>query len=418
MSTVAAARAAWSVLRSPRIDRSALRRLQEHKLRRVVNHAWQHVPYYRRLFDRARVDPSTVRTIGDLSRLPVTSKKDLLEAGSDAFSRFYPPDKLVTHRTTGSTGEPMTMRFDRHFERVRSMVFLRALLAAGYRPGERLLMMKPGHSKRPPAWIGWEAVSFDESPEAMLERIGRTRPAMLYGWVTPIRELAVHMRNSGVRIQGLRAVVTTAETLDETTRVDLKKAFGADLYDFYGLTEMGTVAWECSRHDGLHVSEDVVHVEADRVGASGNEATMIMTSLELTAMPLIRYQTGDLAVSLDARPCACGRLFHRIRQVSGRMVDCLQLPGGQLLSPYSVTLALEPVQGLTRYQVLQEQPGSLLVRYEAAAAAPAMAVPEAIRSALVGLVGHDVRIETRREDSISPPSGRKFRVVESLIKAE
>lgn len=415
MNPLAAPHAAWSILRSPRVDRSTLRRLQDRKLRRVVHHASRYVPYYRRLFDRAGLDPDTIRSAGDLARLPVTSRKDLLEAGSEAFSRFYRQDEVVIHRTTGSTGEPMTMHFDPHFERVRRLAFLRALFAAGYRPGERLLMMKPGHTTSAPAWTGWETVRFDESPEAMLSRIERTRPGMLYGWVTPIREVAAYLRNAGVRIAGLRAVITTAEALDESTRRYLAETFDADVYDFYGLTEMGTVAWECSRHDGLHVSEDIVLVDEGVGFGIEHESPMIMTNLELTAMPLIRYQTGDLAESPDSGPCACGRVFHRIRQVSGRLVDCLRLPGGHTLSPYSVTLALEPVQGLNRYQVVQERPAALLVRYETNAGATAMPVADAIRSALVGLVGHDVRIETRREDSLSSPVGRKFRVVESRI---
>ena len=167
------------------------------------------------------------------------------------------------------------------------------------------------------------------------------------------------MRDTGARVEGLRAVITTAEALDRPTRGLFAATFGADVYDVYGLTEMGTVAWECSHHTGLHVSEDIVLVERGDGMESDREAPMIMTSLELTAMPLIRYQTGDVAEAPHSEPCPCGRVFHRIPHVSGRMVDCLRLPGGRLLSPYSVTLALESVQGLDRYQVLQERADAL-----------------------------------------------------------
>jgi phenylacetate-coenzyme A ligase PaaK-like adenylate-forming protein len=412
VNPLAAAFDAWSVLRSPRRGREALELLQERKLRRVVRHAARYAPYYRRLFDGAGVDPESIRLPQDLLRLPVTTKKDLLNAGDDAFSTFYRRDELVTHRTTGSTGEPMTMRFDPGFEQVRRLAFLRALLAAGYRPGERMLMLKPGDPGRAARWTGIQTVRFDESPPELLERIGQFRPRVLYGWVTPIRELALHARNSGARIDGLRAVITTAEALDRPARELFAAAFGADVYDIYGLTEMGTVAWECSQHAGLHLSEDIALI--DRV-ERGGESPMIMTSLELTAMPLIRYQTGDVAMAPDAEPCACGRVFHRIPQVSGRMVDCLRLPGGRLLSPYSVTLALESIPDLVRFQVLQEQTGALLVRYESGAEAAAMHVPDAIRNALGRLVGDDTRIEVRREGSINPPAGRKFRVVESRM---
>jgi len=413
VNPLAAAFAAWTVLRSPRRGRDALEQLQQRKLRRVVRHAARYVPYYRRLFDGAGLDPESTRLPQDLLRLPVTTKRDLLDAGGDAFSTFYRPAELVTHRTTGSTGEPMTMRFDRDFERMRRLAFLRALLAAGYRPGERMLMLKPGDAGRASRWTGIQTVRFDESPRDLLSRIAQFQPQVLYGWVTPIRELALHVRNSGGRVEGLRAVITTAEALDRPTRELFAATFGADVYDVYGLTEMGTIAWECSRHAGLHLSEDIALIDGVE---SGRESAMIMTSLELTAMPLIRYQTGDVAVAPDAEPCACGRVFHRIPQVSGRMVDCLPLSGGGLLSPYSVALALESIPGLARFQVVQEQTGALLVRYQSSADAAAMHVPDAIRSALGALVGDDTGIEVRREDSINPPAGRKFRVVESRFR--
>jgi phenylacetate-CoA ligase len=411
MSVTAPARMAWSVMRAARMNREALRRLHDQKLRRVVSHAWDNVPYYRRLFDGAGIGPDSIRSVDDLVRLPVTTRKDLLEAGEDAFSRSYPRRELVSHRTTGSTGEPMTMYFDRHFERVRSLAFLRALLAAGYRPGQRLLMMKAGRAERSPWWTRWDNVSFDEAPESIARRLEETRTAMLYGWVTPIREVATYVRDAGIRLPGLRAIVTTAEALDEPTRALLAEAFEAEVFNFYGLTEMGTVAWECSRHDGLHLSEDIVFAETSPGATDDDDQAMIMTNLELTAMPLIRYQTGDLAISLDTRACPCGRGFHRIRQVSGRMVDCLRLPNGRMLSPYRVTLALETVPRLSRYQVVQERPDRLVMRYEGAETCR-----DAARQALAELVGSDVQIEIRREDSIRPEPGRKFRVVASRIE--
>lgn len=417
MNPFTSAYTAWSVLRSPLIERPALKRLQNQKLRRILRHAWQYVPYYRRLFDRVGLDPDSIESVEDLARLPVTTKSDLLAAGSDAISSYYRRNELLSLRTTGSTGEPMTLYFDRHFEQVRKMLFLRALLSVGYRPGERLLLMKSSRAQHSPGWTRFDTIPFDVSPETMLSRILETRPRYLYGWVTPIRELASFIRDAQVRIAGLRAVITTAEALDGNTRELLHSAFDVPVYNFYGLTEMGTVAWECSHHDGLHLSEDVVFVESDSGFAAADQQTMIMTNLELTSMPLIRYQTGDLATPYNTNSCVCGRGFHRIRQVSGRQVDCLRLPSGRVLSPYAITLALEPVPGLCRYQVIQERTDSLIVRYEGEDRAD-ISIPDGVRSALANIVDDQVRIEVRQEDRIQCQPGRKFRVVESRVGAQ
>ncbi len=406
---------AWSVLRTPRVDRTALDRMQNRKLRRIVDHAYKHVPYYRRLFESAGVDPSSVRSVADLNRIPITTKKDLQHAGLDAVSTFYSREKLVTSRTSGSSGEPITLFFDRRFEWLRGLVFLRALMAAGYRPGTRTLIMTPDSTKRRQKMPGWVAFRYDESPESVMNLVETHKPEILYGWVTPLLAFSDYLRSSGRRVSGIRAVVTTAESLDGSARNGLERGFSAPVFDIYGLTEMGAVAWECEGHDGYHVSEDLVFVESAPYSSTGNECSAIMTNLELTAMPMIRYQTEDILRAHESGICSCGRNFSRIGRVSGRVVDCLRLPGGTIVSPYAITLALESVSGLRRYQLIQESPGHCRMRCEVSPDRAGVIANE-VRQTLAPVLG-DVRIDVQIEDQVRALGQRKFRVVESRINA-
>ena len=95
MNPLAGLRAAWSIQRAPRWRPELLRQMQERKLQRVIQHAWNHVPYYRRLLDGAAIDPDGIRTPEDLARIPISTREDLQDAGDDLLSSFYRRQDLV-----------------------------------------------------------------------------------------------------------------------------------------------------------------------------------------------------------------------------------------------------------------------------------------------------------------------------------
>ena len=133
------------------------------------------------------------------------------------------------------------------------------------------------------------------------------------------------------------------------------------LNETYGCTEVGPVAWECAAHDGYHLAAETTLVEC-LPQAAGDPSPVVLTSLELRAMPLIRYAVGDLASPKAGPPCPCGCRLPRLARIEGRIADCVRLRDGRMRSPYHLTLALEQVEGLVRYQVVQEELDRFLVR--------------------------------------------------------
>lgn len=409
-------RSAWAIWRAPRLEPAALRRLQSAKLRRIVAHAYATVPFYRQLWSRHGIEPGQVRGIEDLPRLPVVDKRVLQAADIAArLSSACARPTLIERRTSGSTGRPMTLLRDRPFERHQKLVFLRALLATGLRPWHRLLLLsdssdddRPGGGDRR-GLPGWRYVASEAPAESLLEALLTHRPHAVYGFLTPLRQLAQLLRRHG-RPVGLRAVITTAETLDGATRAWLADSFQAEVFDLYGCTEVGPVAWECRAHLGYHVAADTVIVECQDAGTGSGP--VLLTSLDLRAMPLIRYAVGDLAVPAGPGACPCGCRLPRLARLEGRLVDCVQRPAGGLLSPYHLTLALEDVAGLERFQIVQEGIDRFLVRAQGRSGPGTDAT---IAALLRQELGAATRVEVRWEDDLAPPPGRKFRVVECRL---
>lgn len=401
-----------SLQHSQWFDRKSIRSLQEKKLKQLIKHAYQHVPYYRKLFNDINLNPEDIQTLDDLKQIPVTSKADLqaipaIERVSDQFNL----DELVTEHSSGSTGQPFTAYFDKHFVTTRNNMFLRALRVMGYRPGQKLMLITAGHN-RTRKLLRWHYTSIESSAEQLIDQLNKIRPSVLYGCTTPLRLMALHAQKSGQKIHRPNAVISTAETLDKATRTLLKETFGASVYDLYGLTEMGLVAWQCPAQDGYHLSEDTTVIEFEHDEHYQSDR-LIMTNLELMAMPLIRYQTGDLA-KVMVGDCSCGRQSQRVERIEGRMVDCIRLSDNSVISPYRLTLALENIAGIGRYQILQDAIDRFTVRIENSGKESSN-IERSVKNALQAVLGTSAQYVVKFEDSLTPPAGKKFRVIQNLI---
>jgi phenylacetate-CoA ligase len=286
-------------------------------------------------------------------------------------------------------------------------------MSAGYRPGQKLMLVTDSRGKASRRWMRWDYSSIEDSPRHLVARMNTLKPHVLYGCVTPLRQMALHLQAAAAPHHRPHIVVSTAESLDEPTRRLLRETFGVPVYDVYGLTEMGMVAWECRQHDGYHVAEDTTIVEFVPVD-KGGARSLVMTNLELNAMPLIRFATGDLGIPGPTARCACGRYMRRLKRIEGRLVDCIRLRDGQSVSPYRFTIMLEQIPGITRYQLIQEDLDQFVVRLEQQGTV-ANAIVEAAIRAVRQVAGPNVNVRVIPVPNLDVAPGRKFRVVECRI---
>jgi phenylacetate-CoA ligase len=377
---------------SRRRNAREIRARQEAGLIALVEHAVMTVPFWRERFAAAGLGAGDIRSLEDLTRIPVVRRTELQAAD---------PGSLV------SSAFP---HFDPGFVATRDALFLRALGAAGYRPGQRLMLVTSSERRSAPL-RAWFYASLADDPEVLLQDLNRFRPAVLYGCVTPLRRLARLIRASGRPAHRPRAIVTTAEALGPSARRVLRDAFSSEPFDLYSLTETGTIGWECDQHRGYHVSEETAIVELLPTETEGEERRVIVTNLALRGMPLLRFESGDLGVAGSGEPCACGCGPIRIRRVEGRAVDRVRLPDGRMVSPYRFTLGLERIDGIERYQVVQEAIDDFRIRIETRAFDEALETR--IRHAVSDLVGANARITIRPEETLRVAPGTRFRVVES-----
>jgi len=398
------------------LSRDRINQIQARKLVLLLKHAYATVPYYRALFDEAGATPHQFESIEDLKKIPVTRKADIqyLDRQSIVSSLFHLRD-LKREFTSGSTGQPFGIYYDPDFATLRNLLFLRALNAIGYRIGRKILLITDTRNKHTRNILpGWHYAAILESPQHHLNLLNRVKPAVLYGCKTSLKLLAEHVMETASIDHKPGKIISTAESLDSATRTLLAKTFDAEVYDFYGLSEMGIVGWECWAHTGYHLAEDATIVEYLPVDDMAGASKLVMTNLNLYAMPLIRFETGDLVLPGTNKSCPCGRTFNKFEQIVGRIMDVIQKKNGTKISPYRLTCALENVPGLKTYQIIQKNLDSVLVRFEPVPFEKG-AKEEQIRHTVETVLGDDIQISIEKETKLVVVPGRKFRVVESRL---
>ncbi len=389
-----------------------LTRRQEERLRRIVRHAYRHTAYYREAFDEARVRPEDIRTASDLARLPLLKREGLRKL-AESVAGAPNASHLHTSFTSGSTGEGARTYFDSEAWLLgKYLLKLRARLACGVRPWDRIAQFQwipntDTFARR--HLLRQRSFGIDRPFPEVLSEMRRYRPTVLYGFPGYLRKLAETSRGSLTA----RLVFTSGEILGKEARKALETAFGATVYDIYGCTEMKEIAWECPERNGYHINSDWLIVETVQEPSRGvPPGSIVVTSLYNEAMPLIRYVVGDVGRLLD-RSCPCGRTLPLMAVDTGRAVDYVVLRDGREVSPYTVMTPVEALDGVSQFEILQEEIDRVLVRV-----VPSSSWGEATRASILGSLDTilpGVRVEIALVDKIEQQATGKYRIVQSKV---
>ncbi len=302
-----------------------LRQWQEQRLRAIVRHAYERVPLYRDLYDRAGIRPGDIRRIDDLPRLPIVDKLSYRRAPPESRQAAGLPQRgLHQARTSGTQGIPLRIVLDALFYAQRNAVILRAKAGLGLYPWNRTLYVGPYREQR----IKWYRQIFYKichlhNAAGMLRM---HRPHILAGFVTPLSVLARDIETGRIPAPDCKALLVWGEVLSDASRDYLQKRYRAPVYQVYACHEFGFMAISCRAHPGiLHLVNPGLLIEAQvdgRPAAPHEFGELVVTSLHSHAQPFIRYRLGDL-VRIEPGPCACGRPGPVIREIAGRQDDIL-----------------------------------------------------------------------------------------------
>jgi phenylacetate-CoA ligase len=416
---------------SPSWSKEQFRGFQSRALCRLVQHAYDSVPYYRRLFDREGLKPGDIRGIGDLGLIPVTQRDHLQSLpAQEVVAHGYNHRNLVVRRTSGSTGAPASIRRTQPEEWLLQALRLRANTYYGGRLTSRraLIQFRRGDdscedSAPPrPAYMKWgllpaEVVHCLLPPDELISRLRTISPDVISGYPGTISWIAGHMNAADRACIRPRYVTIGGETVTPEMRRQIETVFRVPAISHYGSHEFNLIATECRRAGQYHLCEDNVLGEVLRDGrpaAAGDEGEFVGTALHSYAMPLIRYRLGDTVIR-GGDCCPCGASCSTLLGIQGRMLDRFLLPNGESIHPYSLVFRLlQHAPWIRRYQITQvalDRVQVQLVPLEEPDPDKAVRIERVLAEGL----GQGIHVEVTLVAEIPPGPNGKFRPYQSYV---
>jgi phenylacetate-CoA ligase len=351
------------------LSAAELRQLQYVRLADMLDYARIRVPFYRRL-------PKKVQNpFRDLKSFPVMDKRAINE-NLDALLTA-PKETLVAEASSGSSGLQGTVYMDKSAQASQRAMQTLWFEWSGYRFGDSILQtgmtLDRGFIKRTKdlvlntAYI--PAFDLDEKQIEIVLRTVEKRPRrFLFGYASSLYVLAGTALDLGLRSLKFEYAVSWGDKLFPHYRERIREAFGCETLDTYGCTEGAMIAAQC-RDGNYHLSVNQCFVEiVDERGEpvpDGRMGRVLVTRLDNFAMPLIRYDIGDLAEleTAGSERCRCGRRTPLLRRVIGRDTDIVLTRSGKRMIVHFFTAIFEHVPEIRQFKVVQNDLDGIEIRY-------------------------------------------------------
>ncbi|RZJ66842.1 MAG: phenylacetate--CoA ligase family protein [Flavobacterium sp.] len=339
----------------PKIETASaqeIKTFQEIELAKTLQYVFENSAYYKRLFARENIDISSIKTIEDLAKIPVTTKAELQEFNDDFLC--VPTTDIIDYATTsGTLGDPVTFGLtDKDLDRLAYNEAI-SFDCAGIKRGDIVQLMTTIDRRFMAGlayFLGLRKMKVGVIrvgagiPELQWDSIKKYKPTYLITVPSFLLKLIEYAEAHDIdyKNSGIKGAVCIGEALrdqdfsDSTLSRKIAEKWDIKLYSTYASTEMATAFTECEHAIGGHHHPELIIVETlddnNQPVAQGEPGELVITNLGVEGMPLIRFKTGDI-VQLHREPCACGRNTLRVGPVLGRKQQMIKYKGTTLYPP-------------------------------------------------------------------------------------
>lgn len=368
-----------------------MRARQFRQIALLAQHAGRAMPFWRERFRAAGFDPAQPITEASWAALPILTRSDANAAGAALHCATLPAQhgEVETYSTSGSTGMVLTVKRSALAGFYWNVFTLREEIWQGRDFSGKFAAIRPDYTQ-PAGFFGLHEVERDNwgppvasiyptGPAVLLDVrssiaeqaawLQRQAPQHILSFAASLHDLARHCRAHGITLPSLQTIRSQGEVLTDAARDACREVWGIEPADIYSAVETGYVGLSCPGHAHFHAQSESALIEildgAGRPCAPGETGRVVVTPLHNFAMPLFRYELGDLAEV--GPPCLCGRTLPVMARVHGRMRDILILPSGARRFPHYGARALAAFPQVLQHQLVQKTVHDLELRLVARA---------------------------------------------------
>lgn len=349
---------------------------KEENLHKIIEHAYNHCPYYRMKYSSAKLTPNDFKSLDDLKKFPVLMKEEVRENWKNMVATEFPRKKLVAFNTSGTTGKALNFYLTSHSIPYYWAIDQRYKDRFGFHLGDSCLNFSgrpivPLNVKKPPYWrhdkilnryfLNMQQISADKI-SSILSFINSKSIDFFIGYPSIMTALALEIETSGIALNAPpRHIFTGAEKIYENQIEIIQRVFkGVHIHELYSFSEQAAIATHCT--EGIyHEDFEFGHMELHHPlkVENGLQGEILATGFANYGMPFIRYQNGDTAIFSNSN-CKCGLKSQVIQDIVGRNEDYILTPEGTKIQRLDYVFKDTPE--IKECQVVQRNFGEIVLR--------------------------------------------------------
>lgn len=358
-----------------------IERLQRFRVRSIVRHAYESVPFYRDAMRERGLSPEDFRSAADLARLPLIDGLTVREDPERFASTRCDDRSRLTVYTSGSTLHVQKKIYWNHAALLarlalseRDRAVLNALLGKGW--GQRQLFIFPLESMAVKLRDFWNRATLTPSgvaerhvlsPELPFDEAARTidtlRPQVVFSYGSYADMFFRWLSDRRLALAAPRVWVYGADMLSDGAREIIERQYGSVVWSTYQAGETGRIGFQCEERRGFHLNVDTIAVrivdDEGRPVAPGGLGEVVISNLYDRATVLLNYRMGDLG-RLATAPCSCGRSLPLLETLEGRQSDVVRLADGREFSPAGIAAAfIREMHSAIQSQMIVEPGGGI-----------------------------------------------------------
>lgn len=377
----------------------------KNQLSLLLKHAIQSVPFYKNF------------NFTNIEEFPVLTKNDYKENYNIYQSEHYLDKQLHQMSTSGSTGTPFTVyqNMNKRKRTVADLIYFNDI--AGQKLGDRFMYIKafPEPKTRIES-LKQNVIAIDilKLNNNVLEGIRTTLKkdkliTSILAYASSYEQLGnyLHKMGDNPEMFNLKALFSSSALLTDDTKNKLVEVFGCPVIDRYSNQENGVLAQTRDTFGEFHINRasyyiELLKIDSDEVAEKGELGRITITDLYNFAMPMIRYDTGDLAISDDDDR----KSLSTLRNIQGRRVDIIYDTKGNMLTPHTVSVHMKRYEKLKQWQFIQDDKNNYILK---ANGAEGIYTRVDFENTLRSILGSDAEIEIQYVDEIPVLASGKFK---------
>lgn len=339
-----------------------IRRVEKYQLRRLNSQVLSasKTYHYKQLFEKYNIDPRKgFKTLDEFKQIPIT-RKEIVKNDIEAFINHKHLPYSFKFYTSGSTGTPMIAFIHPMHWIVEQAVIFRHWRWGGYKVGDITGMIRSYTPKENQPLIKYNKIlkTYYYSPYHLTDdnmvnyyrHMKENNINVLRGYPSSLKIFANFISKNKIHDLKIKLILTASEVLTENDREEIETTFQAKVSNHYGLAEQIVMMGDCEKHTHLHNYSEYGYLELLDTDVP-NIKRIIGTNLHNRTMPILRYDTGDLAL-IDGSNCGCKRNTMVVKNIIGRSDQSIKSPKGFNIPSVNFYTMMEYYLSIKQWQIV------------------------------------------------------------------